>query len=147
MDHGESMELDDQLCFAIYAASRAVTAAYRPLLTALDLTYPQYLVMLLLWEHESRSVKEVAAALHLDYGTVTPLLKRLQARGLVARHRRTDDERGVDVVLTDEGRALRERARHVPVGMAEAFGLPTDERNALRDKLHALVEHMDGYAA
>lgn len=141
------MALDDQLCFAVYAASRAVTAAYRPLLTALDLTYPQYLVMLLLWEHEIRSVKEVATALHLDYGTVTPLLKRLQARGLVARRRRTDDERGVDAVLTDEGRALQEQARGVPLGMAEAFGLPTRERDALRDQLQALVRHMDAYAA
>ncbi|GAA4539601.1 MarR family transcriptional regulator [Pseudonocardia xishanensis] len=141
------MALDDQLCFAIYAASRSVTAAYRPLLTELDLTYPQYLVMLLLWEHETRSVKEVGAALHLDYGTVTPLLKRLQQRGLLTRRRRTDDERGVDVVLTDEGRALHERARDVPVGMAEAFGLPAEQRAALRDQLHALVRHMDAYAA
>lgn len=146
MEPTESLLLDDQLCFAIYAASRAVTAAYRPLLDELGLTYPQYLVMLLLWERESLSVKEVAAALHLDYGTVTPLLKRLQGMGLVARRRRTDDERGVDAVLTDEGRALRERAHGVPVGMAEAFGLTDAQRDDLRDRLHALVRSMDAYA-
>jgi MarR family transcriptional regulator, organic hydroperoxide resistance regulator len=147
MDHGESMALDDQLCFAVYAASRAVTAAYRPLLAELDLTYPQYLVMLALWERDPLSVKEISRALHLDYGTVTPLLKRLQVRGLVERRRRVDDERGVDISLTPAGREMQDRARRVPVGMAEAFGLPTAERNALRDQLHALVEHMDRYAA
>ncbi|GAA2903845.1 MarR family transcriptional regulator [Pseudonocardia halophobica] len=140
------MLLEDQLCFAIYAASRAVTAAYRPLLDELGLTYPQYLVMLLLWKHGSLTVKEVATALHLDYGTVTPLLKRLQGAGLIARRRRTDDERGVEAVLTDEGRDLQARALGVPVGMAEAFGLEADERDALRDRLHALVESMDAYA-
>src|ERR1700716_965582 len=98
-----SLLLDDQLCFALYAASRAVTNRYRPLLDELDLTYPQYLVMLVLWQHGAVSVKDVGAALHLDYGTLTPLIKRLEAAGLVRRERRADDERSVAVSLTEQG--------------------------------------------
>src|ERR671925_402329 len=95
-----SLLLDDQLCFALYAASRAVTNSYRPLLDELGLTYPQYLVMLVLWEHDAVPIKDVGAALELDYGTLTPLSKRLEASGLVQRQRRPDDERTVQVTLT-----------------------------------------------
>jgi len=143
----ESLLLDDQLCFAIYAASRAVTATYRPLLEELGLTYPQYLVMLLLWDRGRCSVKEVGAALELDYGTVTPLLKRLAALGLVERHRRTDDERGVDVVLTAEGEALRSRAAAVPTQMGTAFGLSAAEREDLRKRLRTLTRSVHAFTA
>ncbi|GAA4684775.1 MarR family transcriptional regulator [Pseudonocardia yuanmonensis] len=140
------MLLEDQLCFALYAASRAVTAVYRPLLDELGLTYPQYLVMLVLWERGSLSVKEVSTALHLDYGTVTPLLKRLEALGLVSRRRRTDDERGVEVALTDRGRKLRERAGGVPVELGRAFGLDPADRGALRDTLVVLTRSLTDHA-
>src|SRR3989442_3417550 len=103
----DGLGLDDQLCFALYAASRAVTAAYRPLLAELDLTYPQYLVMLVLWERGSGTVKELGDALELDYGTLSPLLKRLEAAGLVHRERRPEDERSVRVALTAGRAALR----------------------------------------
>src|SRR3954465_4538626 len=117
------LELDDQLCFALYAASRAVTNAYRPLLAELDLTYPQYLVMLVLWQRGTSTVKALGDALQLDYGTLSPLLKRLEAAGLVRRERRPDDERSVRVVLTDAGAALRGRAEAVPPAIGAVMGL------------------------
>jgi DNA-binding MarR family transcriptional regulator len=137
-----SLLLDDQLCFALYAASRAVTNRYRPLLDELELTYPQYLVMLVLWEHGGASVKELGAALHLDYGTLTPLLKRLEAAGLVHRERRTDDERSVSITLTAQGAALRERARAVPPAMGAAMGLDAADSLRLKDLLRRLTANV-----
>jgi DNA-binding MarR family transcriptional regulator len=134
-----SLRLDDQLCFALYAASRAVTGVYRPLLDSLGLTYPQYLVMLVLWEHHHRSVKELGAALQLDYGTLTPLLKRLESAGYLTRQRRTDDERSVTVAVTEAGAALRERAMAVPPEISRAMGLTAEETATLRDLLRRLT--------
>jgi DNA-binding MarR family transcriptional regulator len=113
----DALRLDDQLCFALYAASRAMVRAYQPLLEPLGLTYPQYLVMLVLWERDGLSVKELGGRLELDSGTLTPLLKRLEAHGLVRREGDTEDERVVRVQLTAEGRALRRRAARVPEKM------------------------------
>lgn len=131
--------LDDQLCFALYAASRAVTARYRPLLDELGVTYPQYLVLLVLWERGASSVKELAVALQLDYGTLSPLLKRLEAAGLLRRERAAQDERTVRAVLTEAGAALRERARSVPPAIGAAMRLPADESQALRRTLRRLA--------
>jgi MarR family transcriptional regulator, organic hydroperoxide resistance regulator len=141
-----SMELDDQMCFALYAASRAVTALYRPLLDALGLTYPQYLVLLVLWERGSVPVKELGAALQLDYGTLTPLLKRLEAHGLLRRERRTDDERSVQITLTAEGTELRERARAVPAFIGSSMGLSPEEFESLRVSLRRLTENVTNAA-
>ncbi|MFI2368498.1 MarR family winged helix-turn-helix transcriptional regulator [Streptomyces sp. NPDC018833] len=138
-----SLLLDDQLCFALYAAQRAVTAAYRPLLSELGLTYPQYLAMLVLWERGEVPVKELAAALRLDYGTVSPLLKRLEAAGLVRRERSAADERSVLLVPTDEGRALRERAERVPEQLIRSTGLGAAEIAQLRGELHRLADAAD----
>jgi DNA-binding MarR family transcriptional regulator len=135
----ESLLLDDQLCFALYAASRAVTGVYRPLLDDLGLTNPQYQVMLVLWGQGTCSVKDLAVALHLDYGTLTPLLKRLEAAGYLTRQRRREDERAVDIVLTDEGRALRERARPIPPAISRAMALTADETATLRALLRKLT--------
>ncbi|MER7668215.1 MarR family winged helix-turn-helix transcriptional regulator [Kitasatospora sp. NPDC096128] len=126
-DQEYSLFLGDQLCFALYAASRAVTQRYRPILEELGLTYPQYLVLLVLWERGSVAIKDIGAALQLDYGTLTPLIKRLEAVGLVRRERRPDDERTVLVTLTDEGVGLRARACVVPAAIGEAMGLPPGE--------------------
>lgn len=109
-----SLELDDQLCFALYAASRAVTQAYRPALEALGLTYPQYLVLMVLWAGDDLALKDVGERLHLDSGTLTPLVKRLEARGLLVRSRDAEDERRTRLRLTDKGRALKARAHAVP---------------------------------
>ena len=102
--------LEDHLCFAVYAANHAFTAAYRPLLEPLGLTYPQYLVLLLLWERDAQAVKEIGARLHLDSGTLTPLLKRMEANDLVSRRRDAEDERRVRIALTAKGEALRAEA-------------------------------------
>ncbi|MFD6156242.1 MarR family winged helix-turn-helix transcriptional regulator [Nocardia sp. NPDC060256] len=135
----DHLSLDEQLCFPLYAASRAMTAVYRPKLERLGLTYPQYLVMLALWERDGRSVGEVCHALALDSGTLSPLLKRLEAAGLVQRRRAADDERRVDIQLTERGQALREEARGIPAEMAEACGLSVGEFLALRATLRRLT--------
>ena len=139
--------LDEQACFALYAASRAVTDAYRPLLGELDLTYPQYLVLLVLWENGDSPVKDLGAALQLDYGTLSPLLKRLEANGLVRRARRADDERSVSVALTEEGLALRDRALSVPPVIGTAMGLEDAEFEELRGLLSKLTTSVQAYTA
>jgi DNA-binding MarR family transcriptional regulator len=138
----QSMALDDQLCFALYAASRAVTGLYRPVLDALGLTYPQYLVMLVLWERDSVPVKELGGTLQLDYGTLTPLLKRLETHGLLSRERRIDDERSVQITLTEHGAALRERARELPAFIGNAMSLDPAEFAQLRTSLRRLTANV-----
>ncbi|MBP2047730.1 DNA-binding MarR family transcriptional regulator [Streptomyces griseochromogenes] len=139
---GYSLLLDDQLCFALYAASRAVTQRYRPLLEELGLTYPQYLVLLVLWEHGSVPIKGIGAALQLDHGTLTPLIKRLETAGLVRRERRPDDERTVLVGLTDLGHELRGRAGVVPAAIGDAMGLSAADRGEAMRILRTLVAHV-----
>jgi DNA-binding MarR family transcriptional regulator len=134
-----SLLLDDQLCFALYAAQRAVTSAYRPLLDELGLTYPQYLVLLVLWERGETTVKELAAALRLDYGTVSPLLKRMESAGLVRRDRAPRDERSVLVACTGRGEELRERAARVPAGLLTATELDGSDAVRLREELWRLA--------
>ncbi|MFD0440307.1 MarR family winged helix-turn-helix transcriptional regulator [Streptomyces chartreusis] len=137
-----SLLLDDQLCFALYAASRAVTARYRPLLDELGLTYPQYLVMLVLWDQDSVSVRELGAALQLESSTLSPLLKRLEASGLVSRERRPDDERSVAIRLTEDGARLRDRARTVPVAIGNAMGLTPEQDATAKQLLRLLTAHV-----
>ena len=134
----EYRDLDYLLCFELHAASRAMTAVYRPILEDLGLTYPQYLVMVLLWEEEPRLVKELGRALELDSGTLSPLLKRLAAAGLVRRTRNARDERELEVTLTDEGRNLENRTRPVRYAIECATGLSEEEISALREKLAGL---------
>jgi MarR family transcriptional regulator, organic hydroperoxide resistance regulator len=133
------LALDQQVCFALYTASRAVTSRYRPLLDELGITYPQYLVLLVLWERDAQTVKEIGAALRLDSSTLSPLLKRLEAAGLVDRSRRIDDERSVTIRLTGAGAALREQARAVPARLVCDGGLGIGELDALRETLVRLT--------
>src|SRR3954452_17421321 len=140
-----SLRLDDQLCFGLYSASRAVTSLYRVVLEDLDLTYPQYLVMLALWEQDDRLVKELGAELNLDSGTLSPLLKRLHAAGLVLRTRQADDERAVRVSLSDAGKALREKADGVPGVIGEAMGLDAAGLARMRGELDRLTESVNAY--
>ncbi|MGW3722696.1 MarR family winged helix-turn-helix transcriptional regulator [Streptomyces sp. NPDC005133] len=137
-----SLLLEDQMCFALYAAQRAVTSRYRPLLEELNLTYPQYLVMLVLWEHGALPIKTLGTLLQLDYGTLTPLLKRLQAHGFVRRERQASDERSVQITLTEQGTELRERARAVPVAMGEAVGLGPEEIADAKSFLERLTANL-----
>src|SRR5215204_7276056 len=126
-DHAQlELPIEDYVCLALYRASRAVTTLYRELLDELGLTYPQYLVMRLLWQRGAVPVKEIGAVLRLDYGTLSPLLKRLEAAGLVRRERRPDDERSVEITLTEAGEAMRAKATDVPARLTSAMGL--DER-------------------
>jgi DNA-binding MarR family transcriptional regulator len=115
-----------------------MTAVYRPLLEGIGMTYPQYLVMLLLWSEEPRLVKDLARVLELDSGTLSPLLKRLETAGLVRRERRASDEREVEVTLTLQGDELRERVRHIPQTIERATGLPNEEIEDLRQRLDEL---------
>ncbi|MGE0672957.1 MAG: MarR family winged helix-turn-helix transcriptional regulator [Methylibium sp.] len=133
-----ALALDAQLCFALYSASLAMTKRYRPLLDALGLTYPQYLVMLVLWEHDGSSVSSLGERLFLDSGTLTPLLKRLQAAGWLTRERATDDERRVVVTLTPAGRALRRRALGIPAALADASACSPREVATLTTTLQRL---------
>ncbi len=140
------LALDRQVCFALYSASRAFTGLYRPLLEELGLTYPQYLVMLVLWERESVTVKELGAALRLDSGTLSPLLKRLEARGLIVRQRSVMDERSVAVALTVDGSELRVQARCIPDQMVSATGMQVGELVQLRSTLERLTAALDSAA-
>ncbi len=120
LDPQQALKLDNQLCFALYSASLAMTKLYKPLLDELGLTYPQYLAMLALWEGDGLSVSELGERLRLDSGTLTPLLKRLEAAGLIARIRAVEDERRVHISLTAAGRRLRTRAEKIPGCVLEA---------------------------
>jgi DNA-binding MarR family transcriptional regulator len=137
--------LDEQVCFALYSTSLAMTKAYKPLLENLGLTYPQYLAMLVLWETDDVTVKDMAARLNLDPATVTPLLKRLEAQGLVERVRGTDDERLVYVRLTSAGKALKRQARDVPGAILCATQQTADFLLRLRDDLTRLRATLNDY--
>lgn len=145
-DEQWSMLLSDQVCFALYAASRALTSLYRPVLDELGLTYPQYLVLLVLWERGSVPVRELGAALHLDYGTLTPLLKRLEAHGIVRRERSASDERSVLITLTEQGTALQDRARSVPALAGNATAMERAELDQLLALLRKLTANVTAAA-
>jgi DNA-binding MarR family transcriptional regulator len=136
--------LDQQLCFALYTASRAMTSCYRPMLDALGLTYPQFLVLLVLWERGDSSVTGIGNALQLETGTLSPLLKRLEATGFITRTRQAEDERSVIVGLTEAGRAVEERAAAVQREVNVAAGLTDTEIIALRSTLHTLTGNLRG---
>ncbi len=141
------LRLDRQVCFALSVAARNVVALYRPLLEPMGLTHPQYLVMLALWERSPRSLSDLASVLSLDPGTLSPLLKRLEAAGLVERRRSREDERSVSVHLTGEGAAMRTRALDVPRRMLGSTGLSPSELAGLRDTLRRVTEHLDAATA
>lgn len=139
----QGLLLEQQLCFDVYAASRAINKAYRPLLEALGLTYPQYLVMLVLWEHEAQTVKQLGEQLQLDSGTLSPLLKRLEHAGFLQRQRRASDEREVEIQLTEAGRALRQQASNVPASIFQAIGLSAAEYLQLKHLLRQVMASVE----
>ncbi|CAD5139752.1 MULTISPECIES: MarR family winged helix-turn-helix transcriptional regulator [Microbacterium] len=138
-DTDDLLRLENQLCFAVVTAARNVVAIYRPILEPLGLTHPQYLVMLALWERAPRTLNDLAADLALEPATASPLVKRLEADGLVARQRSSEDERRLEITLTDAGAALRARAVDVPRQVMAAVGMDIDEVAALRDGLGAFA--------
>ena len=135
----DPLALDRQVCFALAAASRSVIQLYRPVLEPMGLTHPQYLVMLSLWERSPRTLGDIARALALEPATLSPLLKRLEAAGLVSRERNEDDERALDVRLTPAGQELRSRAEQVPPAIVKRLGMPLAELERIRDDLTKLL--------
>ena len=144
---GDALKLDNQLCFAVYAAAHAFNATYKPLLEPLGLTYPQYLVMLVLWQEDAVTVSAIGGRLGLDSGTLTPLLKRLEAAGLLTRLRDAADERQVRITLTTAGRALKQKAKGIPQELLCASGLTLTEIGALRGRLEALANNLRAFEA
>jgi DNA-binding MarR family transcriptional regulator len=138
--HADLLALDRQVCFALAVASRNVIGLYRPLLEPMGLTHPQYLVMLALWEQAPLKVGELARRLSLEPATLSPLLKRLEANGMVRRARDPHDERALAVSLTEKGRKARQQALRVPAGIVDRLGMPVEELEVLRDGLTRLIE-------
>lgn len=138
----DAPRLDDQLCFALYNASRAMTSAYAPLLEDLDLTYPQYLALMVLWETDGARVSAIGDRLALDSATLTPLLKRLEARGVIERRRSSEDERVVEVFLTAEGKRLRAKGKAVQACIFECAGMSMRQLVDLRTQLVALTDRL-----
>jgi MarR family transcriptional regulator, organic hydroperoxide resistance regulator len=137
------LALADQLCFALYSTSRAMTAAYRPFLDAMEVTYPQYIALLALWERPGMTMKELGEQLRLDYGTVSPLIQRLQSRGLVESVRCRHDRRSVELRSTEAGDALQREARSMIVSVLGEVGCPVDAVIELRDQVNALGERLE----
>jgi DNA-binding MarR family transcriptional regulator len=139
----QMLRLDNQICFAVYSAAHAFNRVYKPLLDRLGLTYPQYLVMLALWERDGVPLKDIGERLFLDSGTLTPLLKRLEAGGLVKRSRSTEDERQVKIALTAQGQALKDKARSVPLSILDASSCSVAELSAVRNEIVALRDRLN----
>lgn len=143
-DSEDPLDLDRQVCFPLYAASNLLGRLYRPILAGLGLTYPQYLVMLVLWKQTPQTVGSLGEKLHLDSGTLTPLLKRMEQAGLISRVRDAGDERRVQIELTSTGRELRQAAEKVPVTLADGLAINEEDVRELRDRVRALVAALQG---
>lgn len=141
-DSSSNLTLDKQICFSLYSASNAMARAYQPLLKKLDLTYLQYIVMMVLWQDSTMNVKELGAKLHLDSGTLTPLLKRLEAKGLVIRSRCADDERVRIISLSDAGQKLRQAAEKVPDMMMCKSKMSSEELSHLKQACDLLLKNL-----
>ena len=135
--------LGNQICFAVYSTAHAFNRVYKPLLDKLGLTYPQYLVMMVLWERDGVPVKDIGEKLFLDSGTLTPLLKRMEAAGLIKRTRSTEDERQVLIALTPQGQALKDKARNVPQSILAASDCSVGELVAMKDEIVALRDRLN----
>ena len=139
-DGYDSLRLENQLCFPLYACSKEIVRRYRPFLDALDLTYTQYITMMAMWEYGSMSVKKLGSMLYLDSGTLTPLLKKLEDKDYITRRRDPEDDRVVIVSVTEEGLALRDRALSVPESMASCIRLPAEDAVELQKALAKLMD-------
>ncbi|MDX8567561.1 MarR family transcriptional regulator [Elizabethkingia sp. HX XZB] len=139
MKNLQQLKLDNQICFPVYALSREIVGRYRPLLDQLDITYPQYLVLLVLWEHQEQSVSQLGEKLYLDSGTLTPLLKRLEQKNLVIRSRSKEDERIVKIKLTPEGQSLQKKAASIPKQLFEDMKVPEEELKQLKTTIEKIL--------
>lgn len=143
MDKDELLKLDSQICFPMYVASRMITRAYQPLLDDLGITYPQYLVLMVLWEQDGMLVNDIAQRLYLNTNTITPLLKRMEKSGIVARNRSQEDERKVVIQLTQKGHEMKSAAHCVPEEIFKKMGFDLDEFQQLKGVLSKLINHME----
>ena len=141
-DRYDSLKLENQICFPLYACSKEIVKAYKPYLDELDLTYTQYITMMVMWEHKELKVKEVGEYLYLDSGTLTPLLKRLEEKGYVTRQRSSEDERDLIVSITDSGEALREKAVTVPERLSACVELDMQKAQALYALLYEVIHNL-----
>lgn len=139
MKNLQQLKLDNQICFPVYALSREIVGRYRPLLDQLDITYPQYLVLLVLWEHQEQSVSQLGEKLYLDSGTLTPLLKRLEQKKMVTRSRSKEDERIVKIKLTSEGQSLQKNAASIPKQLFEDMKVPEEELKQLKTTIEKIL--------
>lgn len=139
----EQLKLCNQVCFPLYACSKELVRQYGPFLKELDLTYTQYITMMVLWERGTASSRELAECLHLDYGTLTPVLKRLEQAGFLTRARAADDERLLTLTITEDGRKLKERAAGIPAAMAERVGLTPEEFQTLYELTYKALRNME----
>ncbi|OPH46882.1 MarR family transcriptional regulator [Paenibacillus ferrarius] len=145
MSSSEFLKLENQLCFSLYATSRAVTRMYRPFLEELGITYPQYLVLLVLWDQKESTVKELSEKLDLDSGTLTPMLKRMEAQKLVQRKRSVEDERVVNIQITEEGLALYEKALCIPQALLVSSGLSPEEIFQFNEQLKHIISSVNTF--
>lgn len=137
----EVLKLKNQLCFPLYAAAKEVISSYKPLLDKIDLTYTQYIAMMVLWEHKNMGVKELGTHLYLDSGTLTPVLKRLESKGLIRRERSKEDERAVIITITEEGEELKKEALDIPAQLKECVPLSLEESSTLYTLLYKLLSN------
>lgn len=143
MDQHKTPQLGNQLCFPLYVIAKEITGLYRPLLEELDITYPQYLVMMVLWEHQRLTVNQIGEKLFLDSGTITPLLKRLEAKSYIVRQRKIEDERVVEISLTDEGERLQDKACLIPEKMNARLDLSETDVQELKQAISKLLDKIN----
>ena len=143
MDQHKTPQLGNQLCFPLYVIAKEITGLYRPLLEELDITYPQYLVMMVLWEHQRLTVNQIGEKLFLDSGTITPLLKRLEAKSYIVRQRKIEDERVVEISLTDEGERLQDKACLIPEKMNDRLNLSETDVQELKQAISKLLDKIN----
>ena len=143
MDKYDSLKLENQLCFPLYAAAKEITRKYKPYLDELDLTYTQYICMLVMWEHKEMNVKKLGEYIYLDSGTLTPLLKKLEEKGYIERKRSNNDERNLIISITDKGMDLREKALGVPSSMVSCIKLSKEEAELLYKVLHKILNNLN----
>ena len=142
MDKYDSLKLENQLCFPLYAAAKEITRKYKPFLDKLDLTYTQYICMMVMWEHKSLNVKTLGEYIYLDSGTLTPLLKKLEEKGYIERKRNNDDERNLVISITDKGLELRDEALSVPQSMGGCIALSKEEAELLYKVLYKILNNI-----
>ncbi|MCS3532234.1 MarR family winged helix-turn-helix transcriptional regulator [Chryseobacterium sp. JUb7] len=143
MENSKSLKLENQICFPLYVIAKEITGLYRPFLDELDITYPQYLVMMILWENDGLAVNNIGEKLYLDSGTLTPLLKRLEAKGFIQRKRKKEDERVVEVFITESGRALQQKACEIPGKIHNKIDVTPEDWIELKESVQKILSKIE----